>query len=402
MSRSPSIWLVLTALLGTHLAGMGAFLTVPVLAPVIAAETGIPAAMAGLHTALAYLGSLVSGPIAGPYLRRFGGVRVLQAGLLVVGFAIALAAVGEVWALALSAFLGGLGHGPVTPAGSHILAARTPPRRRSTIFALKQTGVPLGAMLIAATVPPIAAVWGWRAGVLATAGFVVLFVCSLQPLRAALDADRDRTLRDLGLSAAWGAALASLGLLRHHVMLRRLTLMSALYGVSQFCFLSFFVVYQVEALGIPLTWAGFNLACGQAGGAVGRVAWALLADRTGRAGQVMAGVGLGAAAAGLGLALAGPHWPGLAILAIGVLMGSTASGWNGIFLAETARMAPPGQVGGAMAAGGFVFAVMMLVGPPVFSLLVATTGGYTAGFLLCAATAVLGASLIRERPAGRG
>ena len=35
------------ALLGTHLAGMGVFLTVPVLAPAIAAELGIAASLAG-------------------------------------------------------------------------------------------------------------------------------------------------------------------------------------------------------------------------------------------------------------------------------------------------------------------------------------------------------------------
>ena len=40
------------ALLGTHLAGMGVFLTVPVLAPEIAAELGIAASLAGVHTAL--------------------------------------------------------------------------------------------------------------------------------------------------------------------------------------------------------------------------------------------------------------------------------------------------------------------------------------------------------------
>ena len=49
-TRGPSIWLVMLALLGTHLAGMGAFLTLPVLAPPIAAELGIPASLAGFNT----------------------------------------------------------------------------------------------------------------------------------------------------------------------------------------------------------------------------------------------------------------------------------------------------------------------------------------------------------------
>ena len=398
MPSPPSIWTVLVALLGTHLAGMGAFVAVPVLAPAIAADSGIPAAYAGVHTALAYLGSLVSGPVTGAYLRRFGGIRVLQAGLLVVALAIALAALGTAWAPALSAFLGGLGHGPVTPAGSHILAARTPARRRGLIFSLKQTGVPLGAMLIAAIAPLITLAAGWRVAVLAIAAFVVLFVVSLQPLRAALDADRDRGLRDLGFGAAGRAAVASLGLLRAQAALRRLTLMSALYGVSQFCFLSFFVVFQVEALGVPLAEAGFRLACGQAAGAAGRVLWGVLADRTGEAGRVMAGVGLGAAGAGLAFAMTEPDWPGLLILFLAIVMGGTASGWNGIFLAETARMAPPGQVGAATAAGGFVFGVTMLVAPPAFSAMVGLTGGYEAGFLFCAAAALLGATLAARLP----
>jgi len=394
MKTDPSIWVVLTALLGTHLAGMGAFVAVPVLAPAIAADSGIPAAYAGVHTALAYLGSLVSGPVTGPYIKRFGAVRVLQAGLFVVGLAIALAALGTAWALAFSAFLGGLGHGPVTPSGSHILAARTPPRRRGLIFSLKQTGVPLGAMLVAASAPLIAAAAGWQAAVLAVAGFVLAFVLALQPLRRPLDAERDRMMRDLGFAAALRAAGGSLGLLRHQPALRRLTIMSALYGVSQFCFLSFFVVFQVQALGVPLTEAGFRLACGQAAGAAGRVLWGIAADRTGRPIRVMTVVGLCAAAAGLMLALSGPGWPGLVILLLAMAMGGTASGWNGVFLAETARMAPPGQVGAATAAGGFVFGVTMLVAPPAFSLLVQGTGGYAAGFVFCAASAALGAATV--------
>jgi len=39
----PSLITLMLALLAVHLAGMGAFLTVPVLAPAIAAETGLPA-----------------------------------------------------------------------------------------------------------------------------------------------------------------------------------------------------------------------------------------------------------------------------------------------------------------------------------------------------------------------
>ena len=383
------------ALLGTHLAGMGVFLAVPVLAPAIAAEAGIPAALAGVHTALVYGGALVSGPLAGAFIHRFGGIRVLQGGLLICAAAVALSVAGHPLALALSALIGGLGHGPVTPAGSHLLASRAPPNRRALIFSLKQCGVPAGAMLIAAITPLIAAAWGWRAGVLAVAALLAAAAVVLQPLRSPLDAERDRTARLGSLGAIWRTALGSLAILRDVPVLRRMTFMSALYGISQFCFSSFFVVFQVEALGVPLTEAGFRLALAQAAGVAGRVLWGLVADRVG-ARPVLVGLGLAAAGSGVALLLAGPGWPGFIVTLAGMGMGATAIGWNGVFLAEAARLAPAGKVGAATAATGFVFGACMLVGPPLFSALVQATGSYASGFALCAGSALLGAFLVRS------
>lgn len=388
------------ALLGVHLAGMGVFLAVPVLAPAIAAEAGIPAALAGVHTALVYAGALVSGPLAGAFIHRFGGIRVLQAGLVVCGVALAGSVVAHPAALALSAFVCGMGHGPVTPAGSHLLAQKAPANRRSLIFSLKQCGVPAGSMLIAAFTPLIAEAFGWRAGIVAVAVLLVAMAVALQPLRGPLDAERDRSARLGNLRAAWGAALGSLAILRDVPVLRRMTVMSALYGVSQFCFSAFFVVFQVEALGMSLTEAGFRLALAQAAGVVGRIGWGLLADRVG-ARPVLTGLGLAAAASGLLLLLSGPGWPGLLVTLAGMAMGATAIGWNGVFLAETARLAPPGRVGATTAAAGFVFGACMLVGPPAFSALVQASGGYGLGFGLCALTALAGAWLVHGAKSDR-
>jgi MFS family permease len=385
------------ALLATHLAGMGAFLTVPVLAPAIAAETGLAASLVGLHTALVYAGALLTGPLTGPLIQRFGAVRVLQLGMLLVGAGIALAALGQVWALVLSAFVAGMGHGPVTPGGSHLLAGRTPPRRRALVFSLKQAGVPVGAMLIAATAPLIALFAGWRAGVLAIAATAIVVAIALQPLRAALDAGRDPRAGGAGLGALWRGAAGSLGLLRTDAALRRLTVMSCGYGVAQFCFITFFVAFQVTQLGTPLAEAGLRLALAQAAGVAGRIAWALIADRVGARLPLLA-CGIGAAVAALALAAAGPGWPVALVVLAGIVMGATAVGWNGVMLAETARIAPEGQVGGATAAVSFAFALTMLVAPPAFSALVGLTGGYAAGFLLCVLAALGGAAaILRQR-----
>jgi MFS family permease len=381
------------ALLAAHLAGMGAFLTVPVLAPPIAAETGLAVSLAGLHTALVYAGALVSGPMTGPLIRRFGGVRVLQVGLAFIGIGIALAALGHPLAFAASAFVAGMGHGPVTPGGSHLIAARTPPRRRALVFSLKQAGVPLGAMVVAAAAPAIALLGGWRAGVLAMASIAFLVALAIQPLRAALDQDRDPNNGRTDMGAILLESASSLGLLRRDMALARLTVMSCGYGIAQFCFSTFFVAFQVTSLETSLAEAGLRLALAQAAGVVGRIFWALLADRFGAV-PILVACGVGAASAAAALALAGPAWPGVLVLAAGVLMGATAVGWNGVMLAEAARLAPPGQVGGATAALSFCFGGTMLVAPPAFTLLIAVTGGYAAGFWMCAGAVAIGAVTI--------
>jgi MFS family permease len=221
-AAGPTLITLMLALLATHVAGMGAFLTVPVLAPAIAAEAGLPASLVGLHTALVYAGALVSGPLTGPLIRRHGAVRVLQVCMVLVALGIALAALGHPLALVVSAFVARMGHGPVTACGSHLLAGRTPPRRRSLVFSLKQAGVPAGAMLVAAAAPAIAMAFGWRAGVLAMAATGLLVALALQPLRAGLDAARDPGAGGAGVAALWREAAGSLGLLRTDAALRRL------------------------------------------------------------------------------------------------------------------------------------------------------------------------------------
>lgn len=380
MRRDAHLLTVMLALMGTHVAGMGAFLTVPVLAPAIAAETGLPAGLAGLHTSIVYAGALLSGPLTAGLLRRHGGVRVCQGALAVVGCGIALAALGHPLALVLSALLAGFGHGPITPAGSHLLAPRVPAQRRSLVFGIKQCGVPLGALLVAALAPLLAVWFGWRGGVLGVAAFALALALALQPLRAALDADRQPGGPPM---RPFAEALDSLRILAQDRRIRALTVASACYGVAQFCFSSFFVVWQVEVLGRALPAAGLALALAQGGGVAGRILWALAADRLG-ARPVLLALGCVVALASAGFAAAGPGWAEAAVLALGVVMGASAVAWNGVLLGEVARLAPDGRVGAATAALGFAFAATMVVAPSGFSALVLLTGGYGAGFALCA------------------
>jgi sugar phosphate permease len=72
-----------------------------------------------------------------------------------------------------------------------------------------------------------------------------------------------------------------------------------------------------------------------------------------------------------------------------------AIGWNGVFLAEVARVVKPELAG--MATGGTLFFTFLgiLIGLPCFSLVVEKSGSYPFGFSLMAmATLVCGIALL--------
>ncbi|MFC7688944.1 hypothetical protein ACFQY5_04155 [Paeniroseomonas aquatica] len=89
-------------------------------------------------------------------------------------------------------------------------------------------------------------------------------------------------------------------------------------------------------------------------------------------------------------ALAGPEVPLVALLC---LLGTCAAGWNGLLLAEAARLAAPGKAGDA--AGGVLAVAFagVVVGPSLFGLAVALTGSYALAFGLLALLPGMGAIL---------
>lgn len=129
-----------------------AVVTVPVLAPAVAAETGVSAGDVGIFIALVYGASMATRLVSGPLVQRFGAIRLSQACLVACAAGLACVATGAPALFVVGALFLGAGYGPVTPASSHILARSTPPQRLPLVFSLKQTGVPLGGALAGAVV----------------------------------------------------------------------------------------------------------------------------------------------------------------------------------------------------------------------------------------------------------
>jgi len=295
--------------------------------------------------------------------------------------------------LALAAVVLGAGYGPITPASSQLLQRTAAPSRMALTFSIKQTGVPAGAALAGALLPALSIAIGWRTAFAAAGAFGIAIIAASQPIRARLDMD---TLAPRAFSLA--GIFAPLALLRQSRPLLELALLSLVYSATQVCLVSFLVVHLTESLHWTLVSAGFALTAATVGGVAGRIGWGFVADRWLRPRSALSAIGLLAGACGVGMTLATPQWPAPAMIGLAALFGATAIGWNGVQLAEVARLAPPGTAGKVTGASGFVTFAGVVIGPPSFALLASLTGSYRVGFATFAALSTgMALLLIRRR-----
>lgn len=390
----PSAWWSLTVTTAIQAMVSMALLTLPAMAPAVARALAVPSTLVGAYVALCYFAAMLSSLVGGTLVRRLGAIRVSQLGLGLCAVGLALCALPWLPAVALGALCIGAGYGPITPASSHLLALTTPAHRMSLVFSIKQTGVPAGGMLAGALVPGLSLWLGWQGTLLAVAGVCALCAALAQPLRAALDGDR-QPAQPLALQALF----IPIGMVLGQPSLRALAACSFLFSAVQVSTTAYMVTYLNESLGMTLLAAGAALSVSQLAGVLGRVAWGAVADRgLGPRNTLMLLAALMMVGSVL-TALLQPQWPTLLIWAIVALLGASAIGWNGVYLATVARQAPPGQAG--VATGGtLLFTFMGVVcGSPAFGALAGASGSYRIAFAALALPAALALGLLVWRAA---
>ena len=374
-----------------------AVVTVPVLAPEIAASLAIDAAAVGLYQSTAFVGAAFLTLMSGSIVLRHGGIRVNQVSVVLSAAGVALAVVGSVPVVAAGAVLAGAGYGLATPGASHVLARITPPDRRGLVFSVKQSAVPLGGLVAGVLFPTVAERFGWVWAIALACAMVASAALIIQPLRARLDDDRNPEHR-----VRIDAPGQSIRLILATPRLRPIALVAFSFGAMQLCLFAFLVTYLVERVGLDLVTAGLLFAVMQGAGFVARVGWGWVSDRWISTRPLLAGLGAGTIASTLVAIGFSDGWPLTALAAASVALGATGVGWNGIYLAEVARAVPVDKVG--LATGGtlmFTF-VGVVLGPSTFGAIVAMTGSYAAAFIamdaLVLATVV--ALVLGPRPRG--
>ena len=396
MKLATRVLLLTTAI---QIATAAAALTLPSVAPLVAADLGLPTSLVGSYVSLLYVGAATAALASGGLMRRQGPMRLSQWSLALAAVGLLLGLAANLPLLVMAALVIGLGYGPITPASSEMLARTADPRRLGLVFSIKQTGVPAGTALAGLVVPPLALLAGWRVAALVMALACLLVAWAAQPLRATLDAGRTP-----GATPAGSGLRAALRVVARTPGLRALAAVSFVYAGMQMCVASFMVAYLVSAPGLSLVAAGLGLTSASVAGVVGRIAWGALADRWQRPRDLLAALGGLMAAASLAAAAIAPGWPLLAVMLVCAALGATAIGWNGVYLAEVARVARPGEAG--LATGGCLFFTFagVVAGPHLFGVLERASGSYAASFIAAAAVcAATGAALALSRPrAGRG
>ena len=357
----------------------------PVLAPTAAGDLGVAPELVGTQVAIIYAMAAAASMISGRVLARIGAARSTQLALLLASLGTAGVVVGGVPGAAIGAVLLGIGYGLTTPAATQVLSRLASPARRNLIFSVKQMGVPLGGALAGILLPSLALLLDWRGAVLVVVGALVLATIALSPFHQPWDAGSAR-------NAEAGARLGALAVLRASRGLMAIAAAGALFSAVQLSLGAFAVTMLVREFGWGPVAAGAAAAATQASGAVARVIWALLADRS-RAGLAMlAAIGLGSAVAALAMPFA-LHWPAPAVVALLCLFGACAAGWTGIAMAEVARLAPPGAAGTATGGVLGVTYTGVVLGPLIFAGAVALFGSYTFAFAVIAALPLLGAGI---------
>jgi len=357
----------------------------PVMGPTLTAAAGVPPEEIGTLASIISLGTLwflASGHVLLP---RWGAVGVLQAGALLGAAAVLLGVTGSWAALLAASLLIGVAYGPAPPAGSDILMRHAPRERRSLIFSIKQAGAPLGSAAAGLLLPAIVADWGWRWALVATAAISALSALAVEPWRRGIDRER---------AAPSGNLLAELFSLRSALLpfrviasrraLRWLAGTGFSFACVQGCIFGFYVTYLNTALDLSLTAAGTAFAVLQAVGMAARVAMGFLADRIGSGVRALILLGLGSSlasliAAALSLRLA---WP--LVLAGSALIGFSGVSWNGVFLAEVARLAPEGRVSEVTAGTTLLTFLGYVAAPAAMTAAIPVLGGYGPCFLAIA------------------
>ncbi|RZM01893.1 MAG: MFS transporter [Variovorax sp.] len=373
---------------------MGTF-ALSVLAPQLGVDLGRLGALGGVLFGVGALASLATGRL----IRWLGDLRLaaLCMGCVLAamaGLAVEAAATGGVRAMLWpAALLLGLAFGPETPASASVLARVTPPARRPWVFSIRQTGNQIGAMAGSLGLPALLAHHAAAPFALVALLAAAVALACLRLVRS--DGGGARPDPSAPVSASAGDRASGLRELAASPALRLLTVTTVVFMATQVCLNLFVMSHAVRHWRLDVPVAAGWVAVMQGAGLAGRLLWGRVAQRPGvSTRRLLGGLGTLTGASGLMLFLWPATPPAAALAVLIALLGLSASGWNGVMVAEIARLAGPARAGAVTGAALLFGYAGLALAPPGFAVLGGAIGTPAAFAVPLVATALLGMRLL--------
>jgi MFS transporter, ACS family, hexuronate transporter len=353
-------------------------------------DLGLSAFAAGLVVASFAVGRIAGAYATGVAADRLGEQRTLLVGGLATAAIVLVASVMPLPVFVPLMVLAGAAGASATPAGGRLVLLAFPRNRHGTALGIRQTGIPVGGLVAAATLPWIAHVASWRWALAAAACVAALMALPLLSLRATPPPPREPGRqqhvgrnRNLLMLTAWGCLVVT----------------------GQYALVAFLALDLNEGSGLTLAEASIFVAVANVAGIIGRVLWGLVSDHHGGSRKAylltINAVGL----IGAVLLFVVPRTAPIALIGLIVaLAGVALIGYQGLWITMIAEVAGPERVGAATGFAITFVASAIALSPPLYGLVADLAGTYRAIWAVLAVVLVVAlvpASLVREPGAGR-
>ncbi|RST77374.1 MFS transporter [Siminovitchia acidinfaciens] len=361
---------ILVAFVGRSLAPLGV---------VIGADLSLTKAQIGLLPAALFLGqSLVSMP-AGLLADKIGSRKLLMLLAVCLGASFFfMTFTSSLIPLLAVVVIGGIGYGASHPATNRGIMFWFPADKRGTAMGIKQMGVTFGSAMAALVLLPLAGYWGWRPAVLMAS--VILLAAGVLTYFSYKEPEEKKA--NLSTKKKNNTLLNFKNLLKNKPLVF-VSVSALILSGSQMILNTYLVLFSYERLGISLFLSGTLLVISEVGGSFGRISWGVISDRLfkGERIVVLFIISLLAACVSVLVAFLPASTSYWMMIPIAFLFGFSISGFNGIWMNATTELVPPDQSGLATGFSITVGSWGVMIGPPLFGLILDMTGSFRMGWL---------------------
>lgn len=350
---------VLMALAGRSLAPLG---------PLFEEDLSLSKTQIGMLPAALFLGQALISIPAGFLVDRIGTKNMLILLTLCLGISFASISISSFYPLILSLIMvGGFGYGAMHPASNRGVIYWFPIRKRGTAMGIKQMGITVGAATAALVLLPMATQWGWRPVLLVTS--VLLIVIGFFVFRLYEDPDTVKSKPSTNSSHNMMSSIQSL--LKNKPYLMVSVSAMALNG-TQMILNTYIVLFTYEVHAVPLVAAGVLLVISEIGGSVGRIVWGVISDTLFRGNRIIVLIIISIISSVSALTLfllpvATSFWVFVPVV---LFFGFCISGFNGIWMNAVTEFVPENQTGSASGFSIMLGSWGVIIGPPLFGLMV--------------------------------